>query len=50
MCKSEWGRAIVKLAVFFVSEAELDAAGGVIACEYCGRELAPFAYSWGLEK
>ena len=35
---------------FFVTEAELDAAGGVIACEYCGRELAPFAHSWGLEK
>jgi DNA-directed RNA polymerase subunit RPC12/RpoP len=34
-------------AGFFVTEAELDKAGGVIACEYCGRELLPFMYSWG---
>jgi len=32
---------------FFVTEAELDAAEGVIACEYCGRYLLPFMYDWG---
>jgi hypothetical protein len=32
---------------FFVTEAELDKAEGVIVCEYCGRELLPFMYSWG---
>jgi hypothetical protein len=32
---------------FWVTEAELDKAEGVIACEYCGRYLQPFMYEWG---
>ena len=32
---------------FWVTEAELDKAEGVIACEYCGRYLLPFMYEWG---